>query len=76
MLHENWFKRSVSHSKIIREPTQPDGWKTHNGRTTKKNEHSWSCMTFFRHSAVLSLPAILLHKVSIDSINAKQCNYY
>ena len=40
-----------------RELTQKDGWKTQDGRMTKKCR-----VRFLRHSAVLSLPAVLLRK--------------
>ena len=48
--------------------TQQDGWETRDDRLTKKSRetvHSRSCATVFRHSAVLSLPAVLLRKVCI-----------
>ena len=49
--------------------TQKDGWKTQDGRMTKKY-HARLCTpclarNCFRHSAVLSLPAVLLRKVCI-----------
>ena len=52
-----------------RDLTQQDGCKTQDGRMTKKmwretvHCRSWP---FFRHSAVLSLTAVLLSKVSND----------
>ena len=48
--------------------TQQDNWKTQDGGMTKKcRARPWIPVLarhFFRYSAVLSLPAVLLHKVS------------
>ena len=53
-----------------RDLTQQDDWKTQDGRMTKKVSpdivHSRSSVKFLRHSAVLSLTAVLLRKVSND----------
>ena len=53
----------------IRELMQQDGWKTQDGRMTKKVSrkigNAQSRPTFFHHSAVLSVPAVLLHKLPI-----------
>ena len=51
------------------ELTQQDGWKTQLGRQndekmSRKIENAQSRATFFRHSAVLSLPAVLLRKLA------------
>ena len=48
--------------------TEQDGWKTQDGKITKKcrprpRMHSLEA-TFFRNSTILSLPAVLLRKVS------------
>ena len=48
--------------------TQQDAWKTQHGRMTGETLYSSSCAIFFRHSAVLSLPAVLLHKVLINEL--------
>ena len=45
-----------------RDLTQQDGWKN-DAKMSRETVHSRSCATFFRHSAVLSLPAVLLRKV-------------
>ena len=54
---------------LIRDLTQQDGWKTQDGRMTYKNvAQDRECTVsrnIFRHSAVLSLPAVLLRKVPI-----------
>ena len=34
--------------------------------------HSQCCTTFFRHSAVLSVPAVLLHKLPNDDLGMEQ----
>lgn len=47
-----------------REVTQKDGWNTAKRRQYGEIVHSRSCATFFRHSTVLSLPTVLLRKVS------------
>ena len=49
---------------LIRHLTWQDGWKTQDGRMTKKcgarlHVHSQSYAISFRHSAVLSFPAVL-----------------
>ena len=49
---------------LIRHLTWQDGWKTQDGRMTKKSGarlhvHSQSYAISFRHSAVLSFPAVL-----------------
>ena len=44
---------------------QQDGWKTQDGRMTKTCRVR-SGMHSFRHSAVLSLPAVLLRKLATD----------
>ena len=52
---------------VNRDLTQLDGWKTKDGRMMKKHRGRpgmHSLATFFRHSAVLSLPAVLLREVS------------
>jgi len=41
---------------------QQDGWKTQDGGLTKKS-HAQSRATLFHHSAVLSVPAVLLCKL-------------
>ena len=53
----------------IRELTQQDGWKTQNDeKMSRKIGNAQSHATFFRHSAVLSLPAVLLRKLPIVRI--------
>ena len=56
--------------RAIRKLTQQDGWKTQDSKTAKKmwrgTVHSQSYTTLFRHSAVLSVPAVLLRKLRID----------
>ena len=45
------------------ELTQQDGWNTQDSRMTKNCCVNWNAQsrtTYFRHSAVLSLPAVLL----------------
>lgn len=51
---------------------QEDGWKTQNGRVTQKccTLPAQSCVTFLCHFAILSLPTVLLHKVSINFYHA------
>ena len=52
----------------MRDLTQGDDWKTQDGIMIKKmlqktGMHSTSCALFLHHSALLSLPAVLLNKV-------------
>ena len=50
--------------RAIRELTQQDGWKTQDGRMTRETVHSLYCYApFFRHSVVLSVPAVLMLKL-------------
>ena len=54
---------------VIRELTQQDDSKTQNGRMTKKcgaRVHSQSYAASCRHSAVLSVPVVLLRKLPMD----------
>ena len=55
-------------AKFNRDLTRQDGWRTQDGRMTKKcfssNGNAQSRAKLFGHSAVLSLPAVLLRKVS------------
>lgn len=60
--------------KVIADFAQQDAWKTKDGRKTQKcrarlciQVHSRSWATFFLYSAVVSLPAVLLGKVSINT---------
>ena len=59
--------QTISANVLNRDLTQKDGWKTQDGRMTKNcrarpGMHSLA-RHFFRGSAVLSLPAVLLRKV-------------
>ena len=42
---------------------------------SRETVHSQSYATFFRHSAVLSLPAVLLRKLANDNGNGNNGNY-
>ena len=55
----------------IKELTQQDSWKNKDDTV-----HSQSYATFFRHSAVLSVPAVLLRKLPINLINLCVLIYY
>ena len=63
---------------VIRELMEPDGWKTQDGRMTKKCDairetvHSRFYATSFRHFAILSVPAVLLHKLPITGTRKRQ----
>ena len=63
-MYTDLYQCSLFHN--IRELRQQDGWKTQDGRMTKKCRAKLylpnSYATFFRHSAVLSRPTILLRK--------------
>ena len=64
---------------LIRDLTQQDGCKTQDGRMTKKmspkTSNVQSRATFFRHSAVLSVTAVLLRKLPTES-DARQYGIY
>ena len=51
---------------VDRDLAQQDGWKTQDNeeKMLRETVHSHCYLTFFRHSVVLSLPAVLLRKVS------------
>ena len=58
------LSRSIRNNRVL---AQQDGWETQDGRMTKKMSRKIGKVefraTFFRHSAVLSLPAVLLPKL-------------
>ena len=61
--------------RVIGDLTQQMGWKTQDGRMTKilrETVDSRSCATFFRHSAILSLPALLLRKLPLIGTRKRQ----
>ena len=69
----------VEYSRVIhtRELTQQDGSKTQDGRMPKNVAQDCAFLVlrdiFIRHSAILSLTAVLLHKVA-TVINAQVAN--
>ena len=67
-----WRCRWRCRRRFLGDLTQRDGWKTQDGRMTKKR----LCIPivtrhFFRHSAVLNLLAVLLRKVSLTTKGAQ-----
>ena len=50
-----------------------DSGRQNDEKMSRKTGKARSCKTFFRHSAVLSLPAVPLHKVSIRSQTTSRC---
>ena len=80
MLFETVYMWRALTRQNIRDLTQQDGCKTQDGRTTTKvscktgNEQSRA--TFFRHSAVLSLRAVLLRKLPIKWLLTWRENHF